>query len=339
MKAKRLAAALDLIKGAVGSDLDVVELDHGQVRATDKVWFSAADIGADVGGYMILPYVKLASIAKTLGEKDEVTLAQRNTDCVVSCGDTVWKLNLRQAEIPPKPSGFGSSNGNPISGHKFLEAVKSLKHLMRKDLSRPGLLLVWTSPEGDLVVGDGARLGGRQIGVSGIELPIALAMEMGRMLNISMSEEVTITENEDYLKVTMQGYHIIANKLADHFEQEWYERVREQLTNDVVEMQLSRSELVSAIERVMVTAGVSPVKLFSKAGGLILETRDESNQRAIAKVECATVLPKPAGLDVNHLALAVSARSDELITVKVAESVVGIEDSTGWEILMRREDI
>lgn len=338
MKAKRLAVALDLIKGAVGSDLDLVELDYGQVRATDGVWFSAADIGADVGGYMILPYSKLASIVKTLGDKDEVTLGQRNIDCVVGSGGTVWKLNLRQAEIPVKPSEF-ESRQSVISGHKLLEAVKSLKHLMRKDLSRPGLLLVWASPEGDLVVGDGARLGGRQIGVSDVELPIALTMELGRMLGVSVSEEVILTESEDYIRVAMQGYHIIANKLADHFEREWYERVREQLNNGTVEMHLSRSELALALERVMVTAGVAPVKLYSKAGGLILETRDESNQRAIAKVECSSILPKTVGLDANHLALAVAARSDELITVKVADSVVGIEDSSGWEILMRREDM
>ncbi len=54
------------------------------------------------------------------------------------------------------------------------------------------------------------------------------------------------------------------------------------------------------------------------------------------KVEVSGDLQDPISLDIDHLASAIQALSDELLVMKFAKSVVEVSDKTQWEVILPR---
>lgn len=334
MKAKTFLLALEIVKGCVPSDKDFILLDTDCLIATDGVWGAQFKFDEKLD-YMVLPFNRLYSAVKSIEGDSEVSLKQRNVDCVVTAPDVVWKLNLKNEKLPTFPS-FGEPLFT-MSGHQMLEAIKGLRHLMRSDLSRPGLLLSWASKNNELVVGDGSRLGGHALGISDFEFPNKALLELSRLLALSMSESLSIYKDESYSMVQSNDWLFFFSNLSDSFEIEWYERVQAQVESSDVELRCSRSELMSSIKHINVTASTNIVKLITKGNKLVLESQDENNQKSVSRLDIDGSLPSVVFLDVNHLMQSVESRQEELIVMRVSEKVIKLEDSFGWEVLLRRE--
>lgn len=339
MKAKVLLEGLELVKAGVGTEANVVEITK-QIRSADSLWWAQGSLeGVEDNIHVVLPYSQLRNIVKTLEPDEDVKLAQRNVDCVITAGTTVWKLNLKQAEVSEAPLKRKDiiDKGQTVSGHLLLDAVRSQKHLMRTDLSRPGLLLAWTSPKGYLIVGDGTRMGGRNVGVSGIEIPVLVLQEIGRILCVRMVETVYIYCTEKHVGVVMGDSMFCAIRLSDTFEVEWYERVMSQLIENSTQVRLSRSEFILAISKAQAVVGLPNCVMTVKNSGLILESKDESGQKCVTRVPISGEFLDSVVVDISHLALAVDARKEEMVTMNVADRVVSFEDKDGWEVLLRKE--
>lgn len=336
MKSKALGTALDLVKGAVSTELDVVELDGSVIRTSDGQWHAGAYISETFPSTMVLPYSKLRAIVKTIADEEDLGVVQKNVECLIKASTAMWKLNLRDAVIDKVPE-FKAVKTAKSSGYDFLDAFKSLRHLMRTDLSRIGLMWGWTNDEGELVIGDGARLGGRKCGLKGVEVPNVMITEIGRMLGVSMTEQIKWIVGEKNLTAeSNSGYLSIVVPKGERFPIEYYKNVRAQLGEEAKVIKLSRSDLALAVKQVGITAGESSIKLSSQKAALILESKDEYGERSVSKIEAAGAMDQPVTLDIKHLESAIESRVDEMLTLQVCRSVFGLSDSTGWEILSRR---
>lgn len=337
MKVQQLSTAVKLVQGAVSKEKDLVELNVGFCRTTDGVWHAKALMPSK--GEMLVSFNKLKSITSLLPGEDEILVEQKNINCVVKSGTSIWKLNLRDDEMVGAPKLNGGQVNKVIGGHQIYDAVKTVKHLMKTDLSRPGLLSSWLTPEGELVCGDGSRLAGLQIGHAwDLELPNSVLLELYRILGVSMSENLEVEVDENWIKVIMDLVTIWAPPLADSFEREWYVRVRSQLEEELEgAFSLSKSELQKAIKAVEVVSGFNLVELSVKSDHIVLKTSDESAQKCVSRVNAKSDFIGEVVLDLSHLSQTVDSRKDEFLTVSVSDQVVEVKDQSGWEILVRKQ--
>lgn len=335
MKAKELKEALELVKGAASSkEADLVEFSPAGVRTGDNMWWASSDL-VKLDQTLVLPLQRMRDIVKTIPEDEEVTLDVKSNRCTIKAQGAVWRLNLRESPVPEPPEIEGSDEV-VSSGYDLAVAVKALKHLMRDDLSRPGLLSAWASSKEELVVGDGSRLGGHSCGVSGVEIPTLAAAEIARVLNTRPSETLTWTSDDKFLKMKHSGGVFITRKPTDEFEKSWYERVMTALDGGQ-EASLSLSEFKRTLAQAKVTA-VGNVKITERGKQLILETKDETDEKSVATLEMDGTLGGGAVvLDIEALTAAATARASEMIFLEVCEKVVRVYDENGWEILPRKE--
>jgi hypothetical protein len=285
---------------------------------------------------MTLPYSKFRSIVRTLDEKDEIEIQPNGPTCRIKVPGTLWQLNLLNVPTEPPPY-FPVINTIEASGYALLEAYKSLKHLIRTDLSRPGLMWAWTNEDYQLVIGDGSRLAGHQTGIKDLELPLIVLSEICRILTAHLSEKVTFQIGEKHIRATMRDAYFQAMlPTGPRFEVDWYNKVRNLLDEDPQVIKLSRSDLLRAINQVRITAGESTLKLTPGNGGLILMTKDEHGNISASKIETSGSLKEPITLDIDHLTEAIEPLTEELIAIKVCKSAVEVSDKTQWEIIMKR---
>ena len=119
------------------------------------------------------------------------------------------------------------------------------------------------------------------------------------------------------------------------FEPAYYDKVRNSLNEDPQVIRMSRSDLLHAINQVGITAGESTIKLAPSNGSLILTAVDECGNKSASKIEASGSLKEPISMNIDHLAEAIDALTDELIIMKVCNSVVEVSDKAQWEIMFR----
>ncbi len=333
MKSDKLRIALDSLKGSVSTETDTVELTGQTARATDGAWWAEATLPEPIPTSMTLPYSKLRSIAKTFGEGADIEIEPTGPTCHIKAPSTLWQLNLLKVPTQPPPD-FPVINTIEASGYALLEAYRSLKHLLRTDLSRPGLMWASTNESLQLVIGDGSRLAGHYTGIKDLELPLIVLSEICRILAIRLSEKVTFQIAENLIRAKMREslFHALLPK-GPRFELAWYNRVRNSLNEDPQVIKLSRSDLLLAITQVRITAGEPTLKLTQGNGGLALTSIDEHGNKCASKIEASGTLKEPINLNIDHLSEALEALAEELISIKVCKSVVEISDKTQWEII------
>jgi len=337
MTAGMMLRALKFVEGAVSGDTDVVELQDTWVKATDKLWWTGIKLNEQLcPTAMILPYTKLRSIARTLAPESNMTVGHENVFCKVVGELASWKLNLREEEMPVPPRI--SADEILSSGFELAGAMKSLKHVVRSDLSRPSLNVAWANDDGYLVIGDGARLAARKCGVQGIQVPVAVAAELGRILSVAVCEEIGWKTDGKFLRVSMDDGYFVSKALDAEFEQEWYAKVRAALNGKTEKLVMPRSELMRGIAQVMVTAVAQSVRLKTKNGKMILESQDgTTKERSVAVVEMDGNMTGSVILNVKHLHDAVSAGVGESVRLERGTKVVEVSDDEGWEVLMMKE--
>jgi hypothetical protein len=208
---------------------------------------------------------------------------------------------------------------------------------MRTDLSKIGLMWCWTNEDHQLVIGDGARLGGHQTGIKDLELPLIILSEICRILAIHLSEKVILQIGEKHVRATMRdGYFQAMLLKGARFDIDWYNKVRDMLNEDPQVIKMSRSDLLRAIAQVRITAGESTIKLAPGNGGLTLMTKDEYGNKSAGKIEASGSLKEPISLNIDHLAEAAEALADELLVMKVCRSAIEVSDKKRWEIILNR---
>ena len=336
MKSTFFKVPLECVRGSVLGLHDSVEITGPTLRASNGVWWAETTLQEPIPGHAVLPYSKLRSIFKALDDDDKISIEIDGATCRVKTEFAAWRLNLLNIPIEPLPE-FTPISTIVASGCALLDAHKRLKHLVHTELSKPGLLWAWTNEKKELVIGDGLRLGGCHIGTEGLELPTLVLMEIWHILGVRQSENVTFQIGEKCIRAKMRDtYFQFTIPSGPRFETDWYNQVKNALNEDPQIIRLSRSELLHAINHVKVTAADSTVKAGSANGHLILTAIDAQRDKSGSRIEADGNLREPIILNVDHLASAVEALSDEYMILKVCKTVVEVSDKKGWEIISRR---
>lgn len=336
MKFEKLRDALESLKGSVSKETDAVMLTGQIARVTDGQRWAEATLPNAMPAPMTLRYSKFRSIVRTLGEEAEIEIEPNGPTCGIKAPDILWQLNLLNVPIEPLPE-FPVIKTIEASGRVLLEAYKSLKHLIHTHLSKPSLMWAWTNESQQLVIGDGARLGGYQTGIKDLELPLTVLSEICRIMAVHLSEKVIFEIGEKHIRATMHnGYFQAMMPIGPRFEVDWYNKVSKLLSEDPQVINVPRKDLLRAIKQVAVTAGESTTKLTQGNGTLILLTKDEYGNKSGSKIEASGSLKEPIHLNVDHLSEATEVLTEEMISVKVCKSVVELSDKKRWEIISQR---
>lgn len=326
----------DLVKlrGAVGRT-DTVLIGQ-TMRASDNVW--AAEIRRDVYNDedMLLSFDKLTEVVRSCNQSSVVRLEKKGPKCVIKSAGAAWVLNLRDQEVPEYPQLEGKSM--EASGPNLLDAYMHLKHLIKLDLSRPGLMFGLLA-DGDMMLGDGHRLGGCKCRSDDFEIPLVVFQELGRLLKMYPDmPDLMWTETDDFYDFTLDNMSFAAKKMEGGFEVEWKEAMQEGL-NVTEGAWIATPELLAAVNQAMVTAGDD---LVMKCGedSIIIEGIGEMGEKGVAKVLIVEgSLPNAKHVRINGREFGESLRSrmDKSVFMKISKQCIGLEDTQGWEILSRVE--
>lgn len=333
--AEKLRTLLECCKAYTGGEeTDALGVSKNLV-ASDGTWGIKMPSKLKLGGQMVIPFTKLHMITKALEDGVELTMEHKNVECVVKSGGSVWKLSLRAMEIAEEPDGF-----KPLcttDARELTEAIKLTSHMMRKDLSRPGLMFGWLDGE-SLVVGDGSRLGKVLCSSSGeISIPLEVLKEVRRQLTIIPEEVVEWGETKDHLVAKVGDRVLWFRKMAGSFERELHDRIEKVLKKKEGEIVVSRTDLRSALQRVRPTA--YELCTISQRKGLILETRNAVGERGITTMTCSGDLgADKIKVPLAHLEEAVELRKEESMSIEVGKGMIRLRDEAGWEVLSTSED-
>ena len=247
-------------------------------------------------------------------------------ECTIKVSSGINKIMLQSVEVPEIPD-FKVKQKVSGSGHELLEAYKSLKHLIRGDLSRAGLLWGWANGNRELIASDGSRVGGRACGFTNLDVPLMVLGEICRLLSLQMSEKVTFEIGDEMLRVSLVN-GIFAAKLpkGERFEKTSYEKMREKMAN-AEQIKASKADLLYALNQVEMVASESIVKIMN--GGpdsLLLEARDGKGGKGIAKVEKAGEFTGSFLINLKYLKEALNVRSEDFLEINIGQSMIEIKD-------------
>lgn len=351
-KSDDLFMAVELVKGPADTGkTDKIEFSKSGLRTADGIWWSHSNVVNYDGDMFVLPFAKLRKILRTIPDEEIITMTVKSPYCVVSCAAANWTLNIKDDAVDATPEfedgiqhakGAIQGEGTVISnGYDLAEAIKALKHIVRTDLSRPGLLTAWANDDEELIIGDGSRLGGRKCGVSGVQIPVQAVVEIMRILSVRPTETLTWIDSDSHLIMNHAGGTFVSLKPREKFEEVWYGQVLKSLDNTLGTMSMSLSDTKKALEQVMITAEKMSNAVFTAANGkLTIDTQDEHDEKSQATFTADGELgDKNIILDAKLFSEAVDSMVDEMIFVDVCKKAVRVRDSKGWEFLPRKESV
>jgi len=320
-------------EGPVPPQPVVVVLSGLTAKVSDGWSWAEATLPEPVQPSLTLPYSSLRAFANHLDEDEDLYIRNRGACCLITMRSLTWEVNVPNLSLI-RPPEFKPNKTFVVTGYQLLEAYRSLKHLMHRDLSERGLLWCWANECKELVVGDGGRFAGHPIGVSGLELPVKILIQLGHILSVRQSEKVLLRIGTIFVHAQMTDVSLQAT-LPDwpRFNPVWYSRLKSKLTEDVQVIKLSRDKLRRGIKMVEATKGDSLIQLFTFKDYLALKSQNACGKSG-ALIKANGALKEPIFLDMDKLNMAVEALSQEMITLKVCKSLVEVSDDTHWEIIL-----
>jgi len=323
------------MRGAVGRS-DLIAIGAGTMRASDGVWACEAPIpGSKSFAPVVLSYSKLGEILHACSPDSAITFEHRGSRCVVRSRGAAWVLNVRSDQVPPYPNVEGAAGRG--SGPSLVDTYASLKHLIRPDLSRPGLMFGYIKDK-RMMVGDGSRLGIRICYVDDLEIPLIVFQELSRILRLSPCDEFLWTEGEEFYSFDLGGIRFAAKKLAGHFEREWSEEMEAQTANSQAKIWVATTEFLQAVSQALVV-NEEFITLQGGETGLLVEAQNQNGERSVSKVvvddgDFSSI--SSVVVAAKDLKTSLQARADRTCCLSIGPSFLKLSDTISSEILTRR---
>lgn len=335
VQAKEFLRDLNLVRGSVGRS-DLVTIGEGELRGSDGVWGAAIERPSYESEQSIsLSYMKLLEVVRACDMEDFVVLLRKKSKCVVKSKGAGWVLNVRSDKVPELPDVEGEEKKASIPS--LLDSYLSLKHLIKLDLSRPGLMFGGVLNQ-TLAIGDGARLGVIECYCSDADFPLVVFQELVRMLRENEEQDLIWVENSEYFDFSTNLVRFTARKLEGGFETEWKEEIERGIESSISESVIPKSSILSAVNQTLVVSE-DLVKLSQRDQQyLVVEAIGEGGEKAVSKVELVDAIGTfesvvISGLDFRE---ALQAKRDPSIHIFVCEKFLVIHDTQGQEVLCRR---
>jgi len=335
VQAKEFLSDLNLIRGAVGRS-DLVSIGEGAVRGSDGVWWThiQRDVYQTEKSFN-LSYMKLLEVVRACQGDDTVMLVQKKSKCVVKSKGAGWLLNIRSDQAVEISDIEGEEKRASIPS--LLDSYLGLKHLIKLDLSRPGLMFGEVSNE-MLAIGDGARLGIVDCYCSSTDFPLVVLQELVRIIKDCGEQDLTWAEDDEHFDFSAGVIRFMARKLEGGFEREWRETVETEIESTLSEFLAPKSALLAAVNQTLVVSE-DLVKLTQRDGeNLVIEALSEGGEKAVSRVELVEASGTFDSVVISGLDLrdALQAKKDPSAVIFVCEKYVVVKDTCGLEVLCRR---
>ncbi len=263
-----------------------------QLAATDlelSVLASTPAVTADVTQTLVLPARKLLAILKEAPDGD-ITVSVAGEFATVRAGTASWSLKLDDgSSYPPLPDP-AQVEMHPVNREAFLGALKTVRHAVGRDSSRPALMQVDISA-GESVRGNGAMVTAcdsvRFARVTLNGFPLSMAIPSGALdslvktLEGSELDEVHAGETGRHLVFRIGSTVFLASRMLAAFPDVEKLLLRPALENRLL-LTADKAELGSAIRRVRINADpeTSAIGLQLSQGTLTAIARDKYGNRA-----------------------------------------------------------
>lgn len=339
-KASLLLQDLNRLRGAVGRT-DVVWIGGSAICGSDGVWATKVeDQGYADSEIVCLSYLKLLEIVRSCDPNATVTLDPKKSKGIVKCAGAAWVLNLRTDEMPDFPFVEGAIGSGSIPS--LLDCFLSLQHLIKLDLSRPGLMFAQIKDE-LIAIGDGTRLGVVTCYANEIEIALVVLQEVARLLRMAGEEQnVTWVEDESYCSFSVGNLTFAARKMEGGFEREWREEVEESLHEPMAVFSVPAQHMLSAVQQVLVVSEDLELRTEyvegAVGGSLYINGAGEGGEKALSKVVIVDGVGSLSKIRVagESLKAAIQARKDPSVEIQVSERFIKISDTLGFEVMPRQ---
>ena len=287
-----------------------------QLAATDlelSVLASTPAVTAEATQTLVLPARKLLAILKEAPDGDVVTDVAGEF-ATVRAGTASWSLKLDDgSSYPPLPDP-AQVEMHPVGREAFLGALKTVRHAVGRDSSRPALMQV------DISVRESSqpRHGGSgEVTVTACDsvrfarvtlpgFPVSVAIPSGALdslvktLEGSELDEVHIGETGSHLVFRIGSTVFLASKLMSKFPDVEKLLLRPALENRML-LTADKAELAAAIRRVRINADpeTSAIGLQLSHDTLTVIARDKYGNRAAESVAAGWDGPDRLAV-VNH---------------------------------------
>lgn len=333
-QAKEFLRDLNLVRGSVGRS-DLVSIGQGVLKGSDGVWCTVIeDESYQTDEVISLSYMKLLEVVRACDMGEFVLLIPKKAKCVVKSKGAGWVLNIRSDVVPLIEGIEGESKKASVPS--MLDAFISLKHLVKLDLSRPGLMFGNVSNQ-NLAIGDGARLGIIECYCSSTDFPLVVLQELARMLKETAEQDLEWVENSEYFDFSVGRVRFVARKLEGGFEKEWRDEIEREIQAPIATMMAPKSSILSAVNQTLVVSE-DAVNLRVEDDFLIIAAEGEGGEKAVSKVGIMEFIGTVNNVIMSGLDLrdAIQAKRDPSIYISVCEKYVVITDTQGKEVLCRR---
>lgn len=325
---------LNLVRGSVGRS-DLVSVGQGSLKGSDGVWSTVVDDECyQTDAVISLSYMKLLEVVRACNSEEFVFLVPKKAKCVVKSKGAGWVLNLRSDVVGVIEGIEGESKKASIPS--MLDSFMSLKHLVKLDLSRPGLMFANISDQ-KLAIGDGARLGIIECYCDPVDFPLVVLQELSRMLKESEEQNLEWVENPEYFDFSIGRVRFMARKLEGGFEKEWRAEIEKETQSPIAVMMAPKSSILQAVNQILVVSE-DVVNLREEGGFLVVAADGEAGEKAVSKVELMEFSGEVGSVVISGLDLrdSLQAKRDPSVYLSVCEKYVVITDTQGSETLCRR---
>ena len=263
-----------------------------QLAATDlelSVLASTPAVTAEATQTLVLPARKLLAILKEAPDGD-IVIDVAGEFATVRAGTASWSLKLDDgSSYPPLPDP-AQVEMHPVGREAFLGALKTVRHAVGRDSSRPALMQV------DILAGESVRGNGAKVtacdsvrfartelnGFSvNMQIPSGALDSLVKTLEGSELDEVHTGETGAHLVFRIGSTVFLASKLMAKFPDVEKLLLRPALENRLL-LTADKAELAGAIRRVRINADpeTSAIGLQLSQGTLTAVARDKYGNRA-----------------------------------------------------------
>lgn len=291
-------------------------------------------------GVITMPGDKLYAMILYASSADVTITVDGNTATILAGS---YKANLQCLPADDFPSWENKDNSAPIimSRQKFLDALNRISFSISDNEARKNLLAVYING-GYIQASDGrvSSVCSFDSSVNGVLIPSLAVPDLVRVMKNAQAENLEISTSKSFLLFKL-GKDFFMSRLSQASFPDIPNRILKPTEKNPIKIELSKSELTDALQRVAVTANQSnlAVDFNFKNGSLSLLSGDIDGNKSVEQIPAKCSEPITFSLNYEYVFDICKSVSSDNLLLKVHPQIrvpIRIEDGDFIALLMRQ---
>lgn len=252
-------------------------------------------------GTVLIPAKRFLQILREADEGEVRVRVSRGT-AHITAGRASWDLVLQPADDYPQLPAAEDIEFTSVNRLKFLAAMSLVKKAASRDGTNPRLMAI-SIADGKVIAASHVRL--HKASIDGfpldLQVPVGAVDDLERLLGGCQLEEIGIGEEKYVLAFRIGSDIFLAGKLASQYPDMEKRLLSTPLRENGQELRVDKSDFVSAIRRVRITADqeTAAIGLRLTPGKLTVLSHDQNHNAASEEIS-AQWNHKDRVVAVNH---------------------------------------